>query len=218
MKIPFRTLIPALLLLLALQLASAEVPSFSPFTADLHMTSTKADRGPQDVTGKIFFGTGHMRMNIDSGGHQTAIITDFATKTSDVLMLEQQMYIESKTGQRGRGAPGSSVTQDLKPYDPEHPCAAEPDVTCKKIGVEEVNGRTCDHWELTDKQGKVSNLWIDQKLHLPIKIVSDDSTITLSNIKEGQPDASLFKVPDGFRKLDMSGMVPPGTKGPVQTK
>jgi hypothetical protein len=217
LKLVRRTLIPALLLLLTLQFAAAQVPSFSPFTADLHITSTRADRAPQDVDGKIFFGSGHVRMNLDAGGHQTAIITDFATKTSDVLMIEQQMYIESKGGQMSRG-PGSSFTQELKPYDPEHPCASQPDVTCKKIGVEQVNGRTCDHWELTEKNGKVSNLWIDQKLHLPIKIVSDDSTITLSNIKEGQPDANLFKVPDGFKKLDMGGMVPPGTKGPVQTK
>jgi hypothetical protein len=212
LKFAGRTLISALLLLLALQFAAAQLPSFSPFTADLHIVSTRADRGPQDVNGKIFFGSGHVRMNLDAGGHQTAIITDFATKTSDVLMIEQQMYIESKGGQTSRG-PGSNVTQELKPYDPEHPCANQPDVTCKKIGVEEVNGRTCDHWELTDKNGKVSNLWIDQKLHLPIKIVSDDSTITLSNIQEGQPDASLFKVPDGFRKMDLGGMVSPNMGG-----
>ncbi len=72
-------------------------------------------------------------------------------------------------------APGN-FTQDLHPYDPENPCATQPDVTCKKIGVETVSGRTCDHWEMTDKQGKVANVWVDQKLHFPIKMVSQDST------------------------------------------
>jgi hypothetical protein len=208
-------LLPALLTLLALQFASAQVPAFSPFSADLHFTSTRPD-GPQDVTGKIFAGSGHIRVNMDAGGHQTAIITDFATHTTDVLMIEQQMYIESKSGAR-RG-PGSNITQDLQPYDPERPCASRTDLSCKKVGVEEVSGRTCDHWEVTDKDGKVSNIWIDQKLHLPIKVTSDDSTLLLSNIEEGPPDATLFQIPSGFHKLDMSGMVPPGTKGPVQTK
>ena len=58
--------------------------------------------------------------------------------------------------------------------------------------MEDVNGRTCDHWEMTDKDGKVTNFWIDEKLHFPIKTVSQNSTMLLSNIKEGEPDAALF--------------------------
>ena len=186
-----------------------------PFTADMQMTSTRGGQVPSDVTGKIFVGSGHLRMNMSTAGHDTAIITDFATKITDILMLQQRMYMESKAGQApGRGP--ASVTRDLTPYDPEHPCASQPDVTCKKIGVEEVNGRTCDHWEFTDKQGKVANIWIDQKLHFPIKVVSQDSTMTLTNIKEGQPDASLFQIPAGFRKMDLGGMMPPGVAGPPQ--
>ena len=90
----------------------------------------------------------------------------------------------------------------------------QPDLTCKKIGVEEVSGRTCDHWEITDKQGKVSNFWIDQKLHFPVKVTSQDATMLLTNIKEGEPDASLFQIPPGFHKIDMGGMMPPGAGRP----
>ena len=89
-------------------------------------------------------------------------------------------------------------------------------MTCKKIGVEEVSGRTCDHWEMTDKQGKVANIWIDQKLHFPIKTVSAGLDMLLTNIKEGEPDASLFQIPAGFHKMDMGGMMPPGAGGPPQ--
>ena len=106
------------------------------------------------------------------------------------------------------------MAQDLKPFDPDHPCASQPDVTCKKIGVEEVSGRTCGHWEVTDKQGRVSNLWIDQKLHFPVKATTKDSTMLLTNIKEGQPDASLFQIPSGFQKLDTVRKTPPGPGGP----
>jgi hypothetical protein len=169
--------LPAIAVLLLIQLVSAQVPSFTPFSADMQMTSP---RGPRDITGQIFVGSGHLRMNMSTAGHDTAIITDFATKTTDILMLQQQMYIEHKAGDMPGRGPGSA-TQDLKPYDPEHPCSTQPDLTCKKIGVEEVNGRTCDHWEMADKQGNVSNVWIDQKLHFPIKVVSQDSTMTLTN-------------------------------------
>jgi len=209
-KALLRNLLPAATVLLLMQLAAAQVPSFAPFSADMQMSKT---HGPQDITGQIFVGSGHLRMNLATAGHETAVITDFATKTSDILLLQQQMYMEYKADAMPARGPGSG-TQDLKPYDPEHPCSAQPDLTCKKIGVEEVNGRTCDHWEMTDKQGRVSNVWIDQKLHFPIKVVSQDSTMTLTNIKEGQPDASLFQIPAGFHKMDMSGMLPPGAAGP----
>ena len=181
----------------------------------MEMSSTRSDRGPRDAEGKIFVASGHMRMNLDSAGRQTAIITDFATKTVDILMPQQQMYMEHKAGEMpGRGP--WSMARDLRPFDSEHPCATQPDLTCKKIGVEEVSGRTCDHWEITDKQGKVANIWIDQKLNFPIKTVSQDSTMLLSNIQEGEPDPSLFEIPSSFQKMDLGGMMPPGAGGPPQ--
>jgi hypothetical protein len=172
--------------LLSIQLALAQVPHLTPFSADIQMTSTRADRGAPDMAGQMFVGSGHMRMNMASAGRESAIITDFATKTTDILMLQQQMYVEHKAGDMSGRGPGN-MTQDLKPYDPENPCANQSELTCKKIGVEEVSGRTCDHWEITHKDGTVSNVWIDQKLHFPIKTVSQNSTLLLTNIKEGEP-------------------------------
>jgi hypothetical protein len=87
--------------------------------------------------------------------------------------------------------------------------------TCKNLGTEQVNGRSCDHWQITDKNGKVSNLWIDQKIHFPIKTVSEDSTWELSNIKEGEPAASLFEIPPGYQKMDMGSMMQ-GMRPPQQ--
>ena len=53
----------------------------------------------RDMQGKLFVASGHMRMNMDNPtGRQTAIITDFATKTVDILLVPQQMYIEHKAG------------------------------------------------------------------------------------------------------------------------
>src|SRR5450631_73843 len=90
-KALLRNLPPAVAVLLLMQLVLAQVPSFTPFSADMQMSKT---HGPQDTTGQIFVGSGHLRMNLTSAGHESAIITDFATKTTDILMLPQQMYME----------------------------------------------------------------------------------------------------------------------------
>jgi hypothetical protein len=215
MKVAIRSFLLAAFCALLISMAAAQaVPHFSPFTADMQMTSTSPQGGPRDATGKIYVGSGHMRMNISNQGHDIAMITDFASKTTDVLMVQQKMYMEHKAGQmQGRG-PGGNFSQDLHPYDPDNPCANQPDITCKKVGVETVSGRTCDNWEITDKKGKVNNVWVDQTLHFPIKATTPDATILLSNVKEGEPEASEFQIPEDYRKMDMSGMMPPGAAGP----
>lgn len=172
----------------------------------MEMSSTKSDRGPRDMTGKMYVGQGAMRMEMaGDAGRQSIILTTFATKTVDILMPQQQMYMEHKAGDMP-GRRGGMGASDLKPYDPKNPCANEPDITCKNLGTETVNGRTCDHWQMTHKDGKVTDSWIDQKLHFPIKTVSDGTTWELSNIKEGEPDASLFTIPASYHKMEMPNM------------
>jgi len=213
LKLVVRAFILAILCGL-LTIAAAQVPQFSPFTADMLLKSTAGAQGPLEMNGKIFVGTGHMRLNMSMQGHETAVITDFTSKTVDILMVEPKMYMEQKAGAAPGPGMGGNPADDLKPFDPENPCANQPDITCKKIGEETVSDRNCEHWEITDKNGKVVNVWIDPKLHFPVKAVTKDATILLTNIQEGQPDASLFHVPPDFHKLDMSGMMPPGTGRP----
>jgi len=215
MKRSYRTLVLVFTSILLASFALAQVPQFTPFSSDMQITSN-SPRGPQDMNGKLYVGNGHMRLNMDAQGHQTAIITDFATKTVDVLMIEPKMYMEHKAGAMSRPGMASNPTEDLKPFDPDNPCANQPDVTCKKIGIETVSGRTCEHWEITNKSGKVVNVWLDRALHFPVKTVSQDATILLTNIKEGEPDASLFKVPADFHQLDMGSMMGPGGGRPPQ--
>ena len=101
---------------------------------------------------------------------------------------------------------------NVKPLrDPGNPCAGKEGTTCKNVGVEEVNGRTCDHWQVTEKNGRVSHVWIDQKLHFPIKGVSEDSTWQLTNIKRANllPACSRF-LPATSSKMDMGNMMQMG--------
>ncbi len=197
-------------MLAALLLMAAQAPQLMPFSGDMQVTSQRAGRGAQEVTGKIYVDRGHMRMDMDSGPRGGAsVITNVATRTTDVLMTEQHMYMEFNADQAMARRPG--MAPNIKPFtDPSNPCANEAGATCKKVGVEEVNGRTCDHWQITDKQGQVTNAWIDQKLHFPIKEVMPDTTWQLTNIKEGAQPASLFEVPAGYQKMDLGQMMQGG--------
>lgn len=212
MKSVVRIALSFLGMLLVAQLGYAQVPQFLPFSADLQITTSRNPMGASDISGKVYAGNGHIRLNLGAQGRETAVITDFATKTTDILMVQQQMYLEHKGGaSRGR-LPGDG-SDELHPYDPQNPCANQPELTCKKIGVETVSDRTCDHWEVTNKNGRVTNIWIDEKLGFPLKVVSSDSTLLLSNVIEGEPDASLFKVPEGYKKLDVNTVMGPGGSG-----
>jgi hypothetical protein len=205
----------SMIVFLLVQVAPAQMPNFSPFSADFQIASTRGDNGSRDINGQVYAATGRIRVNMASAGHRSALITDLAAQTSDILLVDQQMYLEYKASEapnRGQDTPA----QDLKPYDPNQPCANRPDVTCKKIGVEEVSGRTCDHWELVDKQGKVVNLWIDEKLHFPVKVTTSDSTMLLTDIMEGEPDAGLFQIPANYEKLNIGHLKTNGKGRPPQ--
>jgi outer membrane lipoprotein-sorting protein len=182
--------------------AFAQAPAMPQFSADMTMTS---QRMPEGMKGKIYFDKSNMRMDMSTQRGDMSIIRDNSAKTSYTLMHEQKMYMEMKDGQRpmGRGP----RMPDMKAYDPANPCAGEEGVTCKKVGEETVNGRDCEKWEFTstDPQ-KNRTAWVDKKLHFPVKMVSADSTMNLTNIKEGPQDKSHFELPSDYQKFDPAMM------------
>ena len=189
-------------------------PQAVPFSADLQATSSRGGDTPSNVTGKLYFTSGRIRMDLQGEGHGGVIIlTNAKTDTSDMLMPGQHIYMEFKISQTAH-QPG--MAPNIKPFrDPSDPCADKQGTTCKKVGVEQVNGRTCDHWTVIQKDGSVSNVWVDQKLRFPIKTVTKEDTWELTNIEEGEPAATLFEIPPGYRKIDLSGM-PQGKRPPGQ--
>jgi len=198
-----------------LQVAPAQAPpTLTPFSGDMHFTRSNGN----NETGKIY--VGHQRMRIEmeeSGGPRGGgvMITDYAKKTTYFLMPQQHMYIEANNNQAAAMSRRGG-TPDIKPlFDANNPCARATDgTTCKDLGTEQVNGRTCEHWRITGKDGKSGEAWIDKSLHFPIKGVEPDETYQLTNIKEGEPAASLFEIPSGYQKFDMGQM--PGMRPPQQ--
>lgn len=204
MKSTTRGLFFSALLLLGCALL-AQVPQLTPFSADMEMSSMQAGPAARDMSGKLYVSQQAMRMDMNGEGpRQANIITTFATKTVDILMPQQQMYLEHRADENAmRRGPTMS---EVHPYDPKNPCASDPGSTCKNLGSETVNGRSADHWQVTHKDGNVSDVWIDNNLHFPIKTVGQGTTWQLTNIKEGPQDASLFQIPAGYLKMDISNM------------
>lgn len=175
-----------------------------PFSADLAASSGQG----RTFTGKMYFSPPNFRMDMNANGHNVSSIVNSSTQTTYMVMHDQHMYMETHNDQPNpflRNGPG--LPHD---FDPKNPCPWEVQHgnTCHKVGTEVVNGRLCDKYTGTDKNGKPGTGWIDQKLHYPIKFVGGDgSTWDLTNVAEGAQPASLFQPPAGYRKMDMGAMM-----------
>ncbi|HEX4603552.1 MAG TPA: DUF4412 domain-containing protein [Candidatus Angelobacter sp.] len=208
---PYRSVMLAISLIMLLAASAAfAFQGPQPFSADYATTSAN---GNLNMMGRVYFSMPRMRMDVTNAGSskqagpfggKMGMIMDIPAKTMYMLMPEQRMYMEFHTDQDAAMAQRMPKFEEmLKGNDP---CAGHEGATCKKLGTEAVNGRTCDKWELTPKSGKTETLWIDQKLHFPIKVVNGEITTQYTNIKEGPQDAALFKVPDGYKKFDAGSM------------
>jgi hypothetical protein len=187
---------------LLVAVAAAQMPTNIPqFSADMKMTG----RG-ESMAGKMYFGNQKVRFDMSGGGHEMIMINDTTKKTAYMLMPQQKMYMEMNTAMQGRGP----RMPDAKPVDPSNPCSGDSKFTCNKVGTETVNGRSCDKWEFTNASNPKENytVWIDQKLHFPIKNARANGDVwELQNLKEGAQAASLFEVPSDYNKMDMGGMM-----------
>jgi hypothetical protein len=190
----------ALVLAASFAVAQAE---FSADMVDLQKSGTPANA-------KIYFARDKIRIetqgNARGGG---AIIVNYATQTSMILMPQQHMYME---------VPAQSQAQRqgytfFKTGDVENACGDWQKMThnqgasCHKVGGETVNGRSTVKYETTSASGEVNYFWLDPKLRFPVKWQGKSNSGELRNIQEGAQSASLFEVPAGFTKMDVGAMM-----------
>ena len=162
---------------------------------------------PGTPSAKVYFTKDKMRAEPQSTSARGAgaIIVNFATQTSIVLMAQQHMYMEM---------PAQSQSQRLgysffQAGDVENACGAwqisahNQGSTCHKVGDESVNGRTAVKYETTSAHGDTGYFWLAPKLRFPVKWQGKNSGGELRNIQEGPQPASLFEVPAGFTKMQM---------------
>lgn len=165
---------------------------------------------------KIYFAKDKMRIEPQASSPHGggAVIMNFATQTSIVLMAQQHMYMEMPVQSQSQRMGYASAF--FRAGDVENACGDWQKIShaqsgsCHKIGDETVNGRSTVKYEGTNANGEVSQFWLDPKLRFPVKWQGKNNSGELRNIQEGAQPASLFDPPPGFNKMEMpGGMMPP---------
>jgi hypothetical protein len=192
----------ALLLAASFALAQAE---FSAEIVDLQKSGTT-------TTAKVYFARDKIRIESQGGPHGGgAVIVNFATQTSIVLMAQQHMYMEVQAQTQNQRMGYANAF--FRAGDVENACgdwqkmATNKGASCHKVGSETVSGRDTVKYETTSSSGEVSHFWLDPKLRFPVKWQGKNNDGELHHIQEGTQPASLFEVPAGFTKFDMGGMM-----------
>jgi hypothetical protein len=194
-----------LVLMLAASFALAQT-EFSAEIVDLQKSGTPTQA-------KIYFAKDKMRIESQAGNRGGgAVVVNFATQTSMVLMAQQHMYMEmpmQAQSQRMGYASAFFQTGDVENACGDWQKMGHQGNSCHKVGSETVNGRSTVKYETTNASGDVSHFWLDPKLRFPVKWEGKSNNGELRNIQEGTQPASLFEVPAGFTKMDMGGMMQP---------
>jgi hypothetical protein len=190
------------------------------FTASFALAQTEFSADIVDLekpgtptTAKIYFAKDKMRIEPAASGPRSggAVIVNFATQTSMVLMPQQHMYMEMPAQSQNQRM--SYTNAFFRAGDVENACGDWQKIehaeggSCHKVGNETVNGRTTVEYEATKASGDVNHFWLDPKLRFPVKWQGKNSSGELRNIQEGTQPASLFEPPVGFTKMQMPGMM-----------
>jgi hypothetical protein len=191
-----------------LMLAASFVLAQAEFSADI----VDLQKPGAPTVAKVYFTKDKMRAEPQGASPHGggAVIMNFATQKSIVLMTQQHMYMEMPAqAQSQRMAYASALFQT---GDVENACGDWQKLrnqggTCHKVGNETVNGRSTVKYEATNTSGEAGHFWLDPKLRFPVKWDSKNSGGELRNIQEGSQPASLFEIPAGFTKMDMGGMM-----------
>ena len=169
------------------------VPSHGQFSAEFIQKS-----GPEEVVTKFYVQNPFYRMEFEEAGRKGIVLVDTKEGTSKVLMPEQKMYMEMKSED-----PRQLMNNPFQALDYFKSMGA-----VKKIGKETINGYVCDKYLIQYEGKDLMTQWFSEKLQFAIKIINhsdEDMVLELRNIKEGPQDPSLFKVPEDYQQMNMSG-------------
>jgi hypothetical protein len=150
---------------------------------------------------KIFVTKDKLRFQQENNGHTNSImLVDLSALTSVVLIPQQHMYVKQSKPQ----IPGQGVAF-FQPQDVANACIlwekmGELKGKCRNLGKDMVNGRDTMKYEDVAADKSTSYIWIDTKLHFPIKWEGETGTRELRNIQEVPQPADLFAIPTGYTK------------------
>jgi len=123
--------------------------------------------------GRLYVGNDQVRTDITVGGKTMIQIIDIKRQTAYILDPGQKSYMERKAGPAELSPGGGSAAKEA------NPCAGMQNLACHRVGVESVNGRPAEKWELENTvQGQSGKMviWLDQVRHIPIRQLLPDGT------------------------------------------
>ncbi len=181
------------------------------FTVEMKMSATSGMSAGESMTAKYYVGKDRLRMEMKmDGGEEGGVhisLHDGDQVTSYMLIPQMKMYMKSVSGE------GDMMDEDEgqalifgSPDDADHPCKADPDVTCKKIGSDTVLGRAVDKYlvtEVVDGTPSESTIWFDRELLFPIKIEDSEGGMEAVSIEVGKQPDKLFEIPADYREMSM---------------
>ncbi len=169
---------------------AADMPEYS---ADIETTSPKGT-----YTSRVYFKNGNKRMEMNMRGKESVSITRPDKKLVWMLMPSDKVYIE---------LPFDIKTKDLTAK------INDPDLKAEKefLGNETVEGHSAKKYRLIslreNKKEKSGYIWEATDLNNFIIKYQDKSkqhTMVWKNIRTGSISDSLFEVPSGYKKMDMT--------------
>ena len=145
--------------------------------AGVEFSADMVQHGPQGEmsSGKMFVGDKRVRTEMAHQGQQVIRVTDENRGVEWILFPEQKKYMEQQLGAPGEQRPGAKSKPD------EDPCVGMPGLTCRKLGEEDIGGRTAVKWEMVaSHQGQTvtSTQWIDKERGVPLRQEMPDGQTT----------------------------------------
>jgi len=201
-----RGLRSALLVLLAglvpaLALAQMGGGSGAEFSATAVQTDSS---GKEMMTFKMYVGADGMRRTETTQNGQRMVQIMVPTQGTLLMIFpDQKAYME----RRGAPAPAVDTSSD--------PCAGQPNLTCKLLGEEAVDGRPAKKWEIVshhEGQTATGIQWIDAERGTPLRQQRPDGTL-LELKMVGQENLQGRNV----EKWEMTINPPSGQGDPVKT-
>jgi hypothetical protein len=127
--------------------------------------------------GRLYVGNDQVRTDITVGGKTMIQIIDIKGQTAYLLDPGEKSYMERKAGPGELNPGGGAAAKDA------NPCAGMQNLVCHRAGVESVNGRPAEKWELeSTAQGQSGKMviWLDEERRIPIRqLLPDGSTLEM---------------------------------------
>lgn len=170
--------------------------SLQEFSADVVRKGSKENNGTSK--GRMYVGRDGVRTEGERMGQPVWMI--FRPREKQVWMLSPgtKEYTESE---------GLDIARPPLPDEPESPCRKDRHFVCREVGVQSVGGRETHLWEISlrSEQGGVKpygRMWVDRPLRIAVReLYVDGLEVTLENVRLEKQPATLFELPEGFKKV-----------------